>query len=278
MFDRFASAFVIGLSLCTAPLANAQTAPASEAVYDAIGMPEMIQVMSLEGRDYGNQIAIEMFPNAAGGAEWEAVVAAIYDPQKMSAQVRQELATALQGADTAAIVSFFESDLGRNIVGLEVAARRAFLDKSVEETAKETAAIAMMDDTPRHRQIAEFVTVNDLIDTNVVSALNANYAFYMGLLDGGAFPGALSEDEILNNVWMSEPEVRSSTSEWVYSFLTLSYQPLSETELDAYIAFSKTDAGKDLNRAMFAAFDGVFSNISRALGRAASQMTQRQEL
>ena len=274
MFARFTTVLTLGFALATSAL-QAQSAP--DAVFDAIGMPEMIAIMSEEGIDYGEQIATDMFAGNVDPA-WSGMVAAIYDPVKITARVKADLAMALQGADTDAIVGFFQTEPGRTIVTLEVSARRAFLDDAVEQTAKENAALAMMDDTPRHRQITAFIDANDLIETNVTAALNSNYAFYMGMLDGGAFPGEMSEQDVLTNVWASESDVRASTTEWVFAFLTLAYQPLSDTDLDAYIAFSQTPAGKDLNRAMFAAFDGVFNDNSRALGLAASRMMGQQEL
>ncbi len=275
MFNRFAVALTFGLTVA-APSLSAQTAP--ERVYDAVGMPQMIQIMSQEGIDYGEQIAAEMFPGISASASWIDLVAAIYEPGAMAVRVQDDLATALDRTDTDAMVAFFTSEPGHRIVALEVSARRAFLDDAVEQAAKESAAIALSNETPRSRQIAEFIDVNDLIETNVSAALNSNYAFYMGMLDGGAFPGAMSESDVLDNVWASEAEVRASTTEWMFAFLTLAYQPLSDADLDAYIAFTQTPAGKDLNRAMFAAFDGVFDDNSHALGLAASQMMLRQEL
>jgi hypothetical protein len=54
----------------------------------------------------------------------------------------------------------------------------------------------------------------------------------------------------------------------VFPFLTLTYQPLSDADLQAYIAFSKTPAGQRVNAAMFQAYDALFDEISRDLGRA----------
>jgi hypothetical protein len=161
---------------------------------------------------------------------------------------------------------------------LEVAARRALLDDAVEEMSKEAAAIAAMDDTPRYAQLRKFIEINDLVETNVVGSLNSNYAFYVGLMRGGAFGNDLTEAQILTDVWTQEAEIRTNTTEWIYSFLNLAYQPASDADLDTYIAFSETEAGKDLNRALFTSFDGVFDDISMALGLASAQQMQGAEL
>jgi len=176
------------------------------------------------------------------------------------------------------MLAFFTSEPGRTIVSLEVSAREALLDDAVEEAAKEAASIALADDAPRMALIQEYAEVNSLVETNVVGALNANYAFFSGLMEGGSFPQSMSEDEILADVWSQEPDIRANTTEWINSFLFMAYQPLSDDDLQAYIAFSQSEAGQEVNEALFAAFDAMFIDISRNLGRASARFMTRQEL
>jgi hypothetical protein len=275
---------VLGIGLHAPEPATAQTAPLDAAstvdvapLFEALGLPEMIEIMREEGLDYGRTIATDLFTGRSG-ADWTATVGEIYDAGRMRAAVEAAMTSALADADLEPILDFFTSDTGRNIIGLEVSARRALLDDAVEEASKAAAAIAQADATPRFQQVDRFVTINDLVETNVVGALNSNYAFYVGLGDGGAFPQAMAEDQILADVWAQEGEIRQNTTEWVYSFLMMAYQPLSDEDMEAYIAFSETEAGQTLNRTMFAAFDEVFTDISLALGLAASRYMVGQEL
>ena len=108
--------------------------------------------------------------------------------------------------------------------------------------------------------------------------LNSNVAFYRGMSEGGAFPATLTEQEMLRDVWGQEADIREETETWLYSYLALAYEPLAPEDLDAYIAFSRTEAGGVLNRALFTAFDGMFAEISFALGRGAAQFIGGQEL
>ena len=108
--------------------------------------------------------------------------------------------------------------------------------------------------------------------------MNSNYAFYIGLLDGNAFPRRLSENEVLADVWSQEDEIRDDTTEWVYSYLLMAYQPLSDEDLEVYTAMSRTEEGRALNRALFAAFDDVFVDISRNLGIAAARFISGQDI
>jgi hypothetical protein len=240
---------------------------------DALGLPEVIDVMLEEGISYGDEMAEDMFPGQAG-PRWHEMVEAIYDRQTMRDVTLDGMAKGLQGTDTAPLMAFFNGDLGKRIIRLEISARQALMD----DASKENVAQMIEDDDPRLALIDEFILTNSLLDSNVVGALNANYAFYTGLQQGGAFPQPLSEDEILADVWSQEQEIRDDTSEWLYAYLTMAYQPLSDEDLQLYIDLSKRDDGQALNQALFDGFDQMFVGISRALGVAAAQMMMGQDL
>ncbi|MEY1555918.1 hypothetical protein AB3Y40_09815 [Yoonia sp. R2331] len=273
---RMIAPLALAVSVTTAQAQTVEPAKV-EALFDALGLPEMMQIMREEGVNYGAEIGEDLFDGRAS-VEWTNIVSGIYDADAMQTVVLEGLTTALEGDDVDAMIAFFSGEPGQTIIGLELSARRALLDETVEEAAKEVATEAMLDNTDRYQKVRSFIEINDLVETNVVGAMNSNYAFYTGLMDGGALPQELTEDQVLNDVWSQEPEIRVNTTEWVYSFLMLAYQPLSDADLDAYIAFSETEAGQDLNAAMFAAFDGMFEDISRALGLGSAQFMTGQDI
>ncbi|MGZ9809616.1 DUF2059 domain-containing protein [Pseudoroseicyclus sp. H15] len=270
------------LAVALVPLATGLGAPAwpdAEQVgqlAEAMQLPGIIHIMQLEGVEYGNSVASQLFPEAPRG-EWEKRVAAIYDEDEMRQTVLANLTDELEGEDIGAMIDFFTSEPGITIAGLEVEARGALLQDDVEEMAREAAAIAMADETARQQQLERFVAANDLIEANVQGGLNGSLNFMLGLADGGGFP-TMSEGEILQQVWESEPQIRQSTREWTYSFLTLAYEPLDDAALDAYIAFSETDPGQALNDGLFAAFDEMYNDMSRELGQAAARFVVGQQL
>jgi len=206
------------------------------------------------------------------------MVERIYDRTAMEEAVRGRAEPALSEAEVEELTAFFTSETGRKIVSLEISARRALLDEAVEQMSEESYAAALEEGDPRLDLLEEFVEANDLVERNVVGALNSNYAFYAGLADGGAFDFDLTEEQILRDVWGQEPEIRTDTTEWLYSYLFLAYRPLSDDELEAYIALSASDAGQALNGALFEGFDAMFNGISAALGMAAAQFMGGQEL
>lgn len=275
---RFAAPLAFAATLAVAPLwAQGSDADKVDQLFDALGMPQLIEIMREEGLAYGETLATDMLPGGRS-AEWSMAVSAIYDVEMMTEEVRGVLGEALEGDDVDAMLAFFTSEQGVRIVGLEISARRALLDDAVEEASKENAAIAMMDETPRFQMVQDFIDANDLIEANVIGALNSNYAFYTGLIDGGAMPAGITLETALQDVWAQEPMVRADTIEWLFSFLLMAYQPLSDEELAAYLAFSRSDAGQDMTNALFEAFNGMFDDMSRALGLASSRFMLTQEL
>lgn len=266
------------LALALAPVAAPAHAEDAAAVIEAIRLNDILVVMQEEGFAYADSLATELFPDGRGGPEWEAAVADIYDIDRMQDGFAAALAAELTPEEATAIVAFFTSDTGRTIVELEVGARTAMLEDGVEEMAEENAAIAIADADPRAAQVREFIAANDLIEANVMGAMNSNFAYMTGLADGGALGASLSEEEILADIWMQEPQIRQSTTEWLYAYLLLAYQPLTDGQMDDYIAFSQTDAGRALNEALFGAFDEMFVGISRQLGLASARVLSQTDI
>jgi len=240
-------------------------------------LPELMQIMAREGIAYGNDLETRMFAGR-GGERWRGIIARIYDPVRLSDEMTRQLGKALASTDLAPVIGFFASPLGRRVTGLEVSARRALLDPSVESLSKQSWAQMQDDKDPRLAGLRAFVGANDLIEMNVQGELNASLAFYRGLSDGGAFAVPMTETDLLRNVGSQETRVRSDTTDWIYSYLAMAYQPLSDADLAAYTAFSRTPGGKALNRAMFAAFAVMFRDISGELGRSAAKFIAGEDL
>ncbi|MBV0911948.1 DUF2059 domain-containing protein [Anianabacter salinae] len=276
MLRKTLSALVLSPLLAFGLPAQAQDSDVDR-LYDLLGFPELLPIMVEEGRSYGDQIRDDLFPGR-GGAVWQAEVDRIYDSGRMGETVRAEFAAALDGTDIGPMIDFFGSPRGERIVALELSAREAMLDDSVEEAALEAFARLANEDPGRVALLREYAEVNGLVESNVVGTLNSNFAFYKGLGAGGAFPGGMTDSEIAGDVWAQEAAIRESTVDWVYSYTALAYGPLDDDDLAAYVAFSRSEAGQEITRAIFAAFDVLFVDISRDLGLAAAQLVGGQEL
>jgi len=267
----------LAMALVSATTALAQTSAPIDMLFDALGLPAVVAIMREEGIKYGSDLDIELFAGH-GGAHWGGIVAEIYDQRGMELAVRKGLDSELAAADLAPMIGFFSSERGQRIVGLEVSARRALLDASVDEASRAVLDEMILNRNPRLELIRDFVDVNQLVDNNVAGAMNSNYAFYRGLVESGEYSGAITEEQILADVWSQEEAIRDDTREWLYSYLIMAYRPLDDAELQDYIDFSRTEAGATVNRALFAAFDAMYAGVSLALGRAASELLSGEEL
>ncbi|HMO08186.1 MAG TPA: hypothetical protein PKD10_11140 [Paracoccaceae bacterium] len=269
------TALALGLAVLpvAAPLRAETAAPeaAALALTETMRIGAIVEVLREEGIDYGMSLEGELFPGR-GGAAWRAAVERIYDTGTMRARFDRAFAAEMARAPEAiaAAQAFFGDARGQNLLGLEIEARRALLDEAVEDAARTAAEDMAARDDPRMGMLRRFAEANDLIDANVQGALNANLAFYRGMVEAGAMGEDMTEDQMLADVWGQEAEIRSETEDWLYPFLALAYGPLPDADLQAYTDYSLTPAGKRLNLALFAAFDAVFTAISLDLGRAAA--------
>jgi hypothetical protein len=260
MFHRaFAAAFAVSL-------ASPGVAQTADDLLDALKIEETVAVMQAEGRDYGRDLA----DNMLGGTSesWEASVARVYDVEAMEEAVRTAFREALPEDMATPLLDFFTSDLGQEVVTLEIEAREAMVDEDVEDAARERYRDLEGGDDVRLGLVEDFVEANDLVEQNVSGALNASFAFYNGLADGGALE--MSESEMLSEIWSQEEDTRNDTTEWVHAYLLMAYGPLSEDELTRYVELSESEAGRALNRALFAGFNAMYNDISYAMGLAAA--------
>lgn len=273
----------LGLAAALSGLAGlAPTRAMADPVDDlaaAMALPRLFQTLRAEGLDYGAELEGELFPGA-GGARWQAIVDAIHDPARMEATAMARLRADLGAApeEVARMTAFFRADPGARIVALELAAREGYLDPTVKEAAEVAHDEMVARSDPRLDLIARLVVANDLIEQNVAGALNANLAFYKGMVDGGAVGATLPDAEMMADLWSQEAQIRDDTMAWLLPYLALAYRPLSDADLETYIAFSETPEGQLLNSALFTAFNTVFNDLSRDLGLAAAQFLQGQDI
>ncbi|MEN8836739.1 MAG: hypothetical protein ABF243_00270 [Celeribacter marinus] len=240
-----------------------------DALMDALHMTQIVEVLAKEGRGMIDDLEVD--GSGVPHAAWVSMLADLYRADVMLDAFRGEMGYALEGADIAPMLAFFESDFGQTVAQLELDARIAMGDEGMEDMAAQAWA-ELAPNSARAELIDAYVTANDLIEMNVVGAMNADYAYMVGLGQSGGDVPMMSDADILRDIWSYEPEVRADISQWVYGYSTLAYEPLSDDEFAQYIAFSKSPAGSKLNYALFAAFDAVYADLSRALGAGTGQL------
>lgn len=279
---RLALAGFIALGLPATGQTTADPATAGVTIAElgqVMQLDELFEVLREEGVAYGAELEADMFPGG-GGPGWSRAISDIYNIPVLRARFNTALRTGLADdpETLTAITEFFSSDLGSRILKLEIEARRAFLDDAAEDAARVAADKLRAGRDPRARQIDRFIEAGDLLEMNVAGALSGNLAFMTGMNETGINGVILPPDEVMEQVWGQEEQIRSDTESWLHAYLGLAYSPLTEGELDSYIAFWETPAGQRLNAVLFIAFDDVFGGVSRDLGRAAGQAMLGQDI
>lgn len=270
-----------------AQAADTQAAPdqadaktAETRLWQAMRLDELMPVLQDEALVQADEMAAMLFERGSD-AGWRDRVAAIHEPARLTEIFRDAVGPALASAPDGVLaeaVAFYETEIGKQLVALELDARRAMLDSDTEEAAITAFADAVAIDSPRVAQIDALIERADLIEPNVAAALNASLAFSRGFADEGGYQVPMSEGEILSETWAQEEDIRQQTHEWIEAFLYLAYSPLSDAELAAYTEFAGSDAGLSLSGALLAGFDALFAQTSREMGQAAAQRVSGQQL
>lgn len=231
---------------------------------DALRVPELVAALRTEGLSDAQGLNDDML-NGQGGALWQEQVSQLYAPTPIEDSFYHALKTGMDPEALDLAVQFFDSLQGQRITELEIAARRAMMDPAVEETAVHAFASLPEDDMHR-RLLTEFIAANDFLELNVALTMSASFQFSRGLVDGRLLQ--MSEDQILAQVWETEQTLRTEAQSWLHGYFLLAQQPLEISDLEAYVAFSRSPAGKQLNAALFKGYEGIFTDIAYGLGRA----------
>lgn len=254
-------------------------APLSERLWNTMDLESLMPILRDEAVAEAEDMQAELFKRGGTGG-WLDQVARIHDPDRLESLFREGLEDARENADRGRIedaLTFYRSDLGRRLVGLENSARRTMLDADAEAAAREALSAAAARDDPRVARIRRLIDEAQLIGPNVAGGMNAAMAFSEGFAEGEGFDMPMNAERMLRDTWRQEEEIRAQTTEWMESYLLLAYSPLSDADLDRYIVFAGSAGGKALSGLMFAGFDAVFRKTSYELGLAAAgQMRGRQ--
>jgi len=242
---------------------------------DVLKLNEVAQILAEEGIVGAQDLNVDML-NGEGGPGWAMQVERIYAPTRLVELVRTELETELSSVEVEQVITFYASPLGTEIIDLENAARRAIQKAEIEEEARARYATLKDENSERLALITQLIEDGDMITRNVTSAMNSNFQFFRGLVDGKAIE--MTEEEILNDVSQDLDADTEDTTGWLNGYMLLAYSPLNEDELQKYIEFSRTSAGQALNRALFSGFGKAYEDISYGLGRAVALNMTAEEL
>lgn len=245
-----------------------------ERLMQALRFDETVEIMQQEGQLYGAQVGQDML-SGSEHESWTRTVARVYRADQMEHLLRARFAKEMAGADVAPLAAFFEGP-GGDVLSLELATRRAFLEPGTEAVAAAAYHRLVSKDAPLVAQIEAITADSDLVERNVAGVMNSNLAFYRGLAKGNGLD--LGEAEMLADLWAQEAELRTETRDWLRGFMAMAYAPVDRAVLEDYIALWRSPGGRALNKALFVAFDAMHEVNSYELGRAVAMQMQGEDL
>lgn len=246
--------------------------PIAARVWEALALDQMLPILREEAMREAEQLEAEGLV-APGGIPWAVTVGQIHAPERLQRAFEVSLAEGARRLDPAALdaaLGFYDSGLGRRIVQLEISARRAMLAPEVEEAARAAFTDAELAQTDRALLIRRLIDEADLLAPNVATGMNASIAFSQGFAEGGGFDMPPTLEELLAEAWGQEAQIEAEAEAWMQAFLMLAYSPLSDAEIEEYLAYATSPAGRALSDLLFAGFDAVFVQTSREMGLAAA--------
>lgn len=265
---RFAFLFLV-LLISGGPVAASEKV---DRLTRAIKLDQVMEILRQEGQAHRQELDETHLDNA-GGSFLEAQVEDIYDTKWMQKQISVALTAHLSDSQLDRAILFFETGVGKTVVALENSARAAISDETIEEMARDA-----YENEPRDTQffklVDEYIQVNDLVDQNVQNSLSADFYFFRGL----DLATTQDDAELWAELLLQKDLKTAEATTWIYSFLLLAYQPLTEAQLRENIAFSRTETGRAFNKALFDGFDQMFDDISYQLGRAVAQALRASDL
>ena len=149
-------------------------------------------------------------------------------------------------------------------------------DAGIPSAARELVAQTRQENPALYAMVENYIGANGLIENNVAASMSQQHRFFLGLSDGGYTER--TEADILDEVWQMRDPLTAETRDWLFGYLVLAYIGLPQDDLDAYLAFSRSEAGQALNAALFNGFGTVFRDVSYGLGRAVALHATRDEL
>ncbi|WP_415920454.1 hypothetical protein [Tateyamaria sp. SN6-1] len=232
-------------------------------LFDAMGLPGLISAFAEDGRQ-SMQAIDRNFLGGDGGDVFYETARRLYDPARMEAELRTSFAAQVDPADAEQALVFFDSAQGQDIVRLEVEARAAIVDESVEAAVRAQASNA-------NDAVLRLLEVRDLVAVNTDIAVAARLAFFDGLL--AAAPGMDVPD-----VDGQRAAIEDETRAWITGYYMLVGSALEANALDTYAAFWETDVGQGVDAALSTAFEESYVALSYGLGQVVGRLLPQNDL
>ena len=204
---------------------------------------------------------------AAAEPTIERVVARTFDPDAVLRAVREEFARGLDRPKLAGKLAWLRTPLGRRVTALEIASGDPDRDRLLAEF---TAKVAAAPPSERRRELIErldWVTGSSDASADVAAARSTSVARAIALNTPAA--RRPSRGQLDSQADEMRASVAAAVRKATLVSLLYTYRALSDEELEHYVEFESSEAGRGYNallrRALVAALTRTFDETAQAI-------------
>lgn len=187
-----------------------------------------------------------------------------FQADKLEADARVQLASALTPDDASKTLAWLNSDLGRRIGALEDEAGKS---DGFQERAE--AAAARFQRLPQRRieRYEQLLKATRAGEGGATIAINTTMATARGVASLASDSPDENLDAIRAQIEQNRPKVVETLNQQFLVLFSGAYASLEDQELDQYIAFSESPAGSHYNEALIKVIDAVMTHAALDAGQ-----------
>jgi len=184
-----------------------------------------------------------------------------FDAKALNDAVRTHVQANLSGKDIEAALVWLGSPLGERITGLEEAASTPPAVAEMQSMAGRLAG-----DKARVEKMKKLDVAVQATESNVRMVLNMQVVITVAMTVSMEPDQQPSVDDILHEVNKNSALLRSMLEQQILLSFLYAYRSLTDAELDRYIAFAESAAGKKYQMVTIEAVSGAMADAGRKLG------------
>lgn len=207
---------------------------------------------------------------------WAFAADGLFDPKELRSKINERLNGQFSAAELADLYAFYNSDFGKQVTLLEVAAGKIKPDDVVTNAGREIMAELRENDP--HRLALYEQMANDLaaIESAEAIAMNVGYAMLAGMFAAAQSPIAPSEQLIMQLLQGQREEIHREVEDAVLAHVAYCYKTLTIDQVNRYAQFLSADAARDYYAELFQVMSDVVADGARTFGeRLATALGQR---
>jgi hypothetical protein len=220
---------------------------------------EQIPAMVQAGIDQTQQQQQRLSPEDTANLKRLAAIA--FDAKTLADAVRAHVGANMTGKDIEAALAWLNSPLGEKITGLEEAASTPQAMAEMQSMAGRLAG-----DKARAEKMKKLDVAIQASESSVRMVLNMQVVMTVAMTSSLEPDQQPSVDAILREVNKNSAQIRSMMEQQTILAFLYTYRSLPDAELDRYIAFGESAAGKKYQAVTSEAVSGAMVEAGRKLG------------